>query len=161
MAFLGKAKDTIVKAVDQNGDGSLDLKDVSVITETIGNATKNTAAAIKDSAEARSRELERKTLHPVFAEDLDSADFLISKLIRITDIDKKRAESEVCKGSIGYISEQKDPKIVLYSYITLRIISVLFQNCQTIGAECSGVFPTAVLPKARSRSGGEIQLFCT
>lgn len=112
MAFFGKAKDTIVKAVDQNGDGSLDLKDVSVIADTIGNAAKNTAAAMMDSAEARSRELERKTLHPVFAEDLDSADFLISKLIRITDTDKKHAESEVCKGSIGYISEQKDLKIV-------------------------------------------------
>lgn len=112
MAFFGKTKDTLVKVVDQNDDGSLDLKDVSVIAETIGNAAKNTAAAVKDSAEARSREIERKTLHPVFAEDLDSADFLISKLIRITDIDKKRAESEVCQGSIGYISEQKDLKIV-------------------------------------------------
>lgn len=37
MAFFGKAKDTIVKTVDQNGDGSLDLKDVSVIADTISN----------------------------------------------------------------------------------------------------------------------------
>ena len=91
IAFLGKAKDTVVKAVDQNDDGSLDLKDVSAIAETIGNAAKNTAAVIKDSAESRSREMELKALHPIFLEDLDSADFLLSKLIRVTDIDKRHA----------------------------------------------------------------------
>lgn len=112
MAFLDKARNTIVKAVDQNDDGTFDLKDVSVIAETIGNAAKNTAAAVKDNAEARSHEIERKTLQPIFAEDLDNADFLISKLIRITEIDKKRAESEVCAGSIGFISELKGLKIV-------------------------------------------------
>ena len=112
IAFLGKAKDTVVKAVDQNDDGSLDLKDVSAIAETIGNAAKNTAAVIKDSAESKSREMELKALHPIFLEDLDSADFLLSKLIRVTDIDKRHAESDVCQGSIGYISEQKELRIV-------------------------------------------------
>ena len=56
-AFFEKTKDSIVKAVDQNDDGSVDLKDVSAIAETIGNAAKNTAAVIKDSAESKSREM--------------------------------------------------------------------------------------------------------
>ena len=107
-SFWRKAKETFVKAIDQNNDGSFDMKDVSVLAETIGSAAKSTAAAVMVSAEEKGRELERKQLRPIFAEDLDSADFLISKLIRITDIDKRRAESAVCTGSVGFLSPQKD-----------------------------------------------------
>lgn len=111
-AFLGKPKDTIIKAVDQNGDGSFDFKDVSAMADSIGNAAQNAANAMRDNAEARNREKERKALQPVFLEDLDSTDFTLSKLIRAVDIDKKHAESEVCKGSVGFISEQKELRIV-------------------------------------------------
>ncbi len=111
-AFLGKTKDTIIKAVDQNGDGSFDFKDVSAMADSIGNAAQNAANAMRDNAEARNREKERKALQPIFLEDLDSTDFTISKLIRVADIDKKHAESEVCKGSVGFISEQKELRIV-------------------------------------------------
>jgi hypothetical protein len=108
VSFWRRAKETIVKAVDQNNDGSFDMKDVSVLAGTIGSAAKSTATAVMVSAEEKSRELERKQLRPIFAEDLDAANFFISKLIRITDIDKKRSESAVCAGSIGFISPQKD-----------------------------------------------------
>ena len=108
----GKAKDSVVKAVDQNDDGSFDFDDVSVIAENIGNAAKNTASVMKATAEERNREIEKRLLQPIFTEDLDNTDFLLSKLIRITSMDRKRAESEVCKGSIGYISVQKDFPIV-------------------------------------------------
>jgi hypothetical protein len=64
------------------------------------------------NAEERSRELELRQLQPIFIEDLDKADFTLSKLIRITEIDKRRADSEVCRGSIGFISDQKDLRIV-------------------------------------------------
>ena len=111
-AFLGKTKDTIIKAVDQNGDGSFDFKDVAAMADSIGNAAQNAANAMRDNAEARNREKERKALQPVFLEDLDSTDFTLSKLIRAVDIDKKHAESEVCKGSVGFISEQKELRIV-------------------------------------------------
>lgn len=118
-AFLGKAKETLVKAVDQNSDGTLDMKDVSALAGAIGQAAKNTADAMKASAEERARENERKAkenelkeLQPIFPEDVERTDFHVSKLIRITEIDKKRAESEVCKGSIGYVSEQKELRIV-------------------------------------------------
>ena len=110
--LLGKAKDGIVKAMDQNGDGTFDMKDVSVIAGSIGNAAKDTISAMKESTEERGRIAERKALCPIFADDLDSADFALTKLIRITDIDKKRAESEVCRDSIGYVSAQKDLRIV-------------------------------------------------
>ena len=111
-AFWGKVKDSIVKAVDQNDDGTFDMEDVLTIAESLGNAAKNTATAVKNSAEERSREMERKALQPIFVEDLDSTDFSLPKLVCITEMDKKRAESEVCKGSIGYVSTQKELRII-------------------------------------------------
>lgn len=111
-AFWHKTKDSLVKAVDQNNDGTFDMDDVSVIAETIGNAAQNTASAVKAAADERRRALEREQLQPIFVKDLDDAEFLISKLIRVTEIDKKRAESEVCQGSIGYVSVQKDLRII-------------------------------------------------
>lgn len=110
--LLGKTMETVVKTVDQNDDGALDFKDVAVIAESIGNSAKKAVTAAKDKAEARSHEAERSQLRPLFLEDLDSPDFLMSKLIRITEIDKKRAESPVCQGSIGYTSILKDMRIV-------------------------------------------------
>lgn len=111
-SLWNKTKNILVNAVDQNSDGTFDMEDVSAIVETIGTAAKKTATTMKASAEERSRELERKQLQPIFAEDLDSAEFLISKLVRITELDKRHAESEVCQGSIGYTSVQKDLRIV-------------------------------------------------
>ena len=122
-SFLFKAKETLVRATDQNNDGALNMEDVSVIAESISNAAKNTAAAVKNNVEERSRDIERKLLQPIFQESLDSADFLISKLIRITTIDKRRAESEVCNGSIGFISEHKD----------LRFINIFQDQLNTFG----------------------------
>ena len=56
--------------------------------------------------------MELKSLRPIFEDDLDSPEFALSKIIRVADIDKKHAESEVCNGSIGYISEHKDVRIL-------------------------------------------------
>lgn len=111
-SLFGKAKDTIVKAVDQNDDGTFDKEDVSAIMESVSDTAKNTAVAVKQSLEEQRKELEKRTLQPIFVEDLDNAEFYLPKLIRLTEIDKKRSESEVCKGSIGYTSTEKDLKIV-------------------------------------------------
>ncbi|MBQ8830727.1 MAG: hypothetical protein IJ017_03925 [Oscillospiraceae bacterium] len=111
-SLFEKAKDGLVNAVDQNDDGNFDMSDVSAIAESIETSAKNTVSAFKASAEAWNREKERQLLQPIFSDDLDSADFTLTKMIRVTEIDKRRAESEVCKGSIGYISEQKDLKII-------------------------------------------------
>lgn len=122
-AFWGRAKDTIVNIADQNDDGTLDLKDVSVIADAIGNAAKETATNAIINVGEKHRELERKLLQPIFQEDLDAADFLISKLIRVTEIDKRHAESDVCRGSIGFVSDQKD----------LRIVNIYKDNIDTFG----------------------------
>ena len=107
-AFLGKAKDTIVNAVDQNGDGTLDMKDVSALAQAAGNA----ANAMKSNAEAKNREKELQALQPIFPADLTSAEFALSKLIRVLEIDKKHAESKVCQGSVGFVTEQKGLRII-------------------------------------------------
>ena len=106
--FWKKAKQSIVNAVDQNNDGSFDMKDISILAGTIGTAAMSTATAVMATAEEKSREMERKLLQPIFAKDLDNADFLLSKLIRVTKIDKRRAESAVCNGSVGFMSTHKD-----------------------------------------------------
>lgn len=110
--FFGKTKAAFVKAVDQNDDGKFDMKDVSNIAGSMGESMKNGASALKDSAEEKMRLLELKALQPIFSDTLDDNDFLMPKFIRIADRDKKRAESEVCKGSIGYFSDQKGLRVV-------------------------------------------------
>lgn len=107
-AFLGKAKDTIINAIDQNGDGTLDRKDVSALAQAVGNA----ANAAKSNAEAKNREKELQALQPIFPADLTSAEFTLSKLIRVSEMDKRHAESEVCKGSIGFVTVQKGLRII-------------------------------------------------
>lgn len=110
--LFNKAKKSFVAAVDQNNDGEFNMKDVAAVAESIGSAAKKAATAIKDSADARAYEQELKTLAPIFEDDLVSTDFLMPKLVRITEMDKKRAESELCKGSIGYMSSQTELRII-------------------------------------------------
>lgn len=111
-SFFNKAKDGLVKVVDQNLDGTFDAEDVSMITDAFAETAKNTAAVVKENLEEKRREFERRTLQPIFVEDLNDADFYYAKLIRLTDIDKKRAESDVCQGSIGYMSNQNDLSVM-------------------------------------------------
>ena len=83
-ALFEKAKKTVVETVDQNDDGTLTLDDVtSVIKQTQSFAREN-RDRWNEKREKTQRELELKTLCPIFAEDLDSADFRMTKLIRIT-----------------------------------------------------------------------------
>ena len=110
--LFDRAKKTVISAVDQNDDGEFDMKDISAMAETIGAAAKKAASAVKDSADARAREQELKALCPIFEDDLVSTDFLMPKLVRITEMDEKRKESEVCKESIGHMTVQKDVRIV-------------------------------------------------
>ena len=104
--------DNAVQAADQNDDGKFDLADVSVIAGTMGNAMKKGTQAIKSSAEEKARLMELKTLQPIFAEDLESADFLLPKFIRVADRDKKYITSEVCQNSVGHYSEPKGLRMV-------------------------------------------------
>lgn len=102
-----KSKDFAIQAMDRNDDGTFDLNDVSEMASSVGDAAKKGAQALKSSLEEKSRQMDLKTLRPIFTETLDDAEFLMSKFVRITERDKKHAESDVCQGSIGYVSDQK------------------------------------------------------
>ena len=119
--IFDKAKEAIIQTVDQNNDGQLDLKDIAAVTDNVGNAAKKMAETLQVNAVQNKNQLEnlmnqamldmkRNTLNPVFPEDL--AANKMPKLIRITDIDKRHADSEICKGSIGYLSEHKGMKVL-------------------------------------------------
>lgn len=110
--LLEKSKDITIQVADQNADGKFDLEDVSVIAGSVGNVMKKGAQTLKEITDEKARQLELKTLQPIFLETLNDTDFLMSRFIRITDRDKKHAESEVCKGSIGFLSAQKGLHIV-------------------------------------------------
>ena len=122
VASVGKtAKELMnsaIQSADQNNDGKFDFSDVSMIVETVGSSVKKGSQVVRDSAAEKARLFELKTLQPIFATQqddaasLDDADFLMPKFIRVTDRDKRRAESEVCQGSIGYASDQKGLHIV-------------------------------------------------
>lgn len=110
--LLEKSKDITIQVADQNADGKFDLEDVSVIAGSVRNVMKKGAQTLKETTDEKARQLELKTLQPIFLETLNDTDFLMSRFIRITDRDKKHAESEVCKGSIGFLSDQKGLHIV-------------------------------------------------
>ena len=110
--FLGRAKKAVVEKVDQNADGELDITDITLIADSVKSAVKDTGERLSEKQEKLRRERELNSLRPIFEEGLESVDFSLSKLIRVTDIDKKHSESELCKGSIGYYYEDKNLQIV-------------------------------------------------
>lgn len=116
-----KAKGLLNKAAqaaDQTGDGKFDLDDVTAIKDGVESAVKKGAQDFKGRADDAARQLERSLLQPIFpnqtvgSPSLDDADFFLPKFIRIVPRDKKRAESAVCQGSIGYSADQKGLRVV-------------------------------------------------
>lgn len=73
---------------------------------------KKGAQTLKETTDEKARQLELKVLRPIFLENLNDSDFIMPKLIRITERDKKYTESEVCRGAIGFWSDQKGLHIV-------------------------------------------------
>lgn len=110
--LFGKAKNAIVRAADQNDDGKFNKEDVSAIANSVSESIKSNAITLKENVEEKSRQLELKMLQPIFAGTMDNADFFMPKFIRIAERDKKRSESKVCQGSIGYFTDQKGLRIV-------------------------------------------------
>lgn len=99
--ILNKTKEALTQVADQNDDGKFDKEDIAKVTN-----------AIKESADEKAKKIELKKLQPVFPADIDDGDFLIHKFIRVADRDKKRAESEVCQGSIGYFTNNKGIRVL-------------------------------------------------
>ena len=101
LGILNKTKETLIQVADQNDDGKFDREDVAKVANTI-----------KESADEKARQMELKRLQPIFPADIDDGDFLIHKFIRVADRDKKRAESKVCQGSIGYFTSSKGIRVL-------------------------------------------------
>lgn len=99
--IMNKTKDSFIKLVDQNGDDKFDREDVEKIT-----------GAIKKNIDEKKKEYELKKLQPIFQTDIDDGDFIIQKFVRVADRDKKRAESEACKGAIGYFTKNNDVRML-------------------------------------------------
>lgn len=132
LGVLEKTKSAIAKVADQNDDEKFDMQDVSLVASKVGKSVKNGAAALKESAEERTRALELKSLQPIFAEVLDERDFVLPKFIRVVNRDKKRAESQVCKGSIGYYSGPKGLRLVNIFLDNLEMFNlVFFPDCNS------------------------------
>lgn len=101
--FLDQTGKNITKAIDQNGDGKLDLSDIHVVSDRIRAA---------QAASQRKADLER--LKPLFSEDFERAEFVMPKMIRIDEIDKPHAENPVCQGSIGFKTVMDDLYVITF-----------------------------------------------
>ena len=110
--FVEKSKYTLVKTVDQNNDGKFDIKDVSVIAGNVKDIVQKNAQTIKETVDTKVSEMELKVLQPVFLETFNSQDFFVPKFIKISGRDKRYAENDSCKKSIGYLSNPKGIRLL-------------------------------------------------
>ena len=99
--FVDRASKDITKAIDQNGDGKLDISDIQTVLD------RNQAAQAENQRKA---DLER--LKPVFQEDFKEDEFVLPKMVQVAVIDKAHADSAACKGSVGYKSVMDDMTVV-------------------------------------------------
>lgn len=118
-----KAQGAVLKIADKNGDGKINAEDFAVAKETVRDKAQKLKEGIGQFGETLSEakaELDRKTLRPVFREDLcytENASELITaaqipNLICIVDRDKKRADNAVCAGAIGYWTSVKGAELL-------------------------------------------------
>ena len=128
--ILEKSKNKAVQIADQNDDGKFDLEDVTAMANSVGNIVKKGARTLKETADEKARQMERKTLLPIVLEDLN--DYPMPKLIRITERDKKYSESEVCKGSIGFWSDFKEMRLMNIFRDSVNVYGISFYpNCDS------------------------------
>ena len=103
IGLIKKAKNAAVDRIDRNDDGKFDLKDLSMMKDAVKASVKDRAEIRSNRQEQKKREKELETLRPIFETDVDTPGFSLPKLIRVADMDKKHAESEVCRDSIGFV----------------------------------------------------------
>lgn len=99
--FVDKAGKDITKALDQNGDGQLDITDFHAFQK------KN-----QEAQEENQRKADLERLKPLFQEDFDEAEFVLPKMICVAAIDKAHADSAACKGSVGFRTIMDDMSVV-------------------------------------------------
>lgn len=98
---MSKAKDVVVQAVDQNGDGKLDLEDAKLVGQQVKNETKK----IVDLTQEKMNAQKVKFLNPFYSSDLEKTN--LPKLVQIVSRDKNYDDNSLCKGSIGFMSDNK------------------------------------------------------
>lgn len=133
----GKVQKAIVNSVDKNENGKLDREDFGLdeeslrtakekakkIAVTTGQNAKIVGESLGRAIEEAKLEMDRKTLRPVFIEDLHSSTPLeddagnpcskrLPSMICVVEQDKKRNESKVCRGAIGYQTTIKGVEIL-------------------------------------------------
>lgn len=120
-----KAQETVVGAIDKNGNGRIDREDFGLGEENLQEA-KEKAAELATKAGENLRlgseavgkmiadvklELDRKNLRPVFEEELLCGNEK-ERAICIVERDKKRSENEVCRGAVGYRTTVKGMELI-------------------------------------------------
>lgn len=118
--------DNAAQAIDQNDDGKLDIKDVGIVANAVGDAVKKGTQSLKDFGEDQKKKFDLGRLNPLFIEELNSADFSMTKFIRVTERDKEHSESEVCQGSIGHLSSPKGLPMVNIYYDSIDSYDLVF-----------------------------------
>lgn len=111
-SFLEKTKKAVINKADQTGDGKLGLADVASVTESVKTKVNDRKDKWNNTQEQKKREKEFESLHPIFDADVDTPEFSLPKLIRVAEMDKKHAESDLCKDSVGYIFSEKEVSVV-------------------------------------------------
>lgn len=143
--LLEKAKKAVIEAADQNENGRFGFKDVTTMVNSIGTTARKKVADVMDSAkengdqwsEKRNQqrmETERNTLRPIFQNDIEAAGFTLPKLIRVAEMDKKHAQSEICRGAVGYESLIKDVRVVNIFQESIGAFSVSLYPEKATGA---------------------------
>lgn len=120
--FAG-AKEALMNAADKNHDGKVDAADAGIVAQKIGTSIKKAGLTVRDTVKENLNqasikrdevqwEKDKKTLCPIFADDLDEEDFCLPKLIRIAPADPQHKNSPACQGSIGHESEMHGLRMV-------------------------------------------------
>ena len=107
-----KTKNVVIKSIDQNDDKTLNKEDLKAIKTKINSTAQKTTSNIRRVVDEKRKENDLKKLQPIFLEDLESAEFVMPKLICVSNMDKRYLESDVCQGAIGYRTNFKDLLII-------------------------------------------------
>lgn len=109
---LCKGKQAATTILDKDNDGKFDLTDLSIIKESAG-------AVIRDCSDTASRFANNSIqtigyhiLKPITRDTLNDADFIMSKLICISERTKKYSGNEITKDSIGFLNKEKGMEYV-------------------------------------------------
>lgn len=121
--LLDKTKEAAQTFADEHDLNEMDADGIAQAADkawrTVGKKATSLYANVKEGgsqlgeklAQAK-READLRILQPIFAEDLSTPDFTMSRLIRLTRMDRRRAASDACRGSVGHDSSPKDVRVV-------------------------------------------------